>query len=57
MINGNTIFDQPVKNDLKTIDIIQKLISSQGDDNKTGCRLDYAYFKELYKMIATKAIC
>ena len=50
-------FNQPVKNDLKTIDNIQKLISSQGDDNKTGSRLDYAYFKEHYKMIATKAIC
>ena len=31
---------------------IRKIATGQGDDYKTGCLLDYPYFKENYKMIA-----
>ena len=44
-IDGKKIFSQPVKNDLKTYDIIKKIRTGQGDDYKTGCLLDYIYFK------------
>ena len=30
---------------------IRKIATGQGDDCKTGCLLDYPYFKENYKMI------
>ena len=31
---------------------IRKIAASQGDDYTIGCLLDYAYFKNYYKMIA-----
>ena len=41
MIDGQKSFDQPLKNDLRTYDNIQKFGTSQGDDYATGCLLDY----------------
>ena len=35
-----------------TYDNIQSIAMGQGDDYKTGCLLDYNYFKKYYKMIA-----
>ena len=52
MIDGQNFFDQPVKNDFKTYDIIQKIGIGEGDDYTTGCLLEYIYFKKYYKMIA-----
>ena len=52
MIDGQKIFDQPVKNDLRTYDNIKKIATGQGDDYTTDCLLDYPYFKEHSKMIA-----
>ena len=36
----------------KTCENIRKIATGKGDDDTTGCLLDYAYFKENYKMIA-----
>ena len=52
MIVGQNVFDQPAKNDLRTYEDVQKITIGQGDDYATGCLLDYAYFKENYKLIA-----
>ena len=43
MIDGGNLFDQPIKNDIKT--------SGPGDDRTTGCLLDYNYFIKNYKMV------
>ena len=51
MIDGLNFFDQPVKNDLRTYGIIQKIAIGQGDNYTTVCLLDYPYFKENYKLI------
>ena len=51
MIDGRNFFDQPIKNDLKTYNI-GKIATSEDDDYKTGCLLDYPYFKNYYKLIA-----
>ena len=51
-IDGRKFFDQPIKNDLKTYDNIRKMSTGQGDDNKTGCLLDYLHFKKYYELIA-----
>ena len=51
MIDGGNFFDQPIKNDQRTCDNIQKIAVGQGDDYTTGCLLDYPYFKEHYKLI------
>ena len=52
MIDGENVFDQPVKNDKVTYENIRKNTVGQGDDYTTGCLLDFTYFKKYYKMIA-----
>ena len=52
MINGRNVFDQLVQNDLRTYDNIRKIVIGQEDDYKTGCLLDYPYFKKYHKLIA-----
>ena len=51
MIDGRNFFDQPVKNDFRRYDNIQKIATGQIDDYTTGCLLDYSYFKKYYKLI------
>ena len=51
MIDGGNFFDQPIKNDQRTCDNIQKIAVGQGDNDATVCLLDYPYFKEHYKLI------
>ena len=51
MIDGQSAFNQQVRNDLITCDIIRKIVKGQGDDYTTGFSLDYNYFKKHYKMI------
>ena len=51
MVNGQNFFNEPVNNDLRAYDKIQKIVIRQEDDYKTGCLLDNPYFKGNYKMI------
>ena len=51
-INGENVFDQPIKNKKITYENIRKIATGYGDDYTTGCLLDYPYFIETYKMIA-----
>ena len=44
MIDGKKLFDQPVKNNLRAFNNIQKIATGQGDDYTTDCLLDYPYF-------------
>ena len=46
IIDGKNFFDEPVKSDMRTYNNVQKIATRQGDDYKTGCLLDYPYFKE-----------
>ena len=46
MIDGQNIFDQPVKNDLSTFDNVQKVATAQGDDYTTGCLLEWLFLVE-----------
>ena len=39
-------------NDKVTYENIRKIATGQGDDNTTGCLLDYIYFTSYFKMIA-----
>ena len=41
MIDGQNVFDKPVKNDLRTYDNIRKIAIGQGDDYTTACLLHY----------------
>ena len=51
MINGENVFDQPIKNSGVTYENIRKIATGQGDYT-TGCLLDYRYFIDTYKMSA-----
>ena len=53
MIDGRKFSNQPVKNDLIAYDNIRKIATGQGGDYTTGCLLDYDYFNNYYKMVAT----
>ena len=52
MIDGWNFYDQPVNDIIKQYDEIRKASTGYGDDYTTGCLLDYAYFKNNYKLIA-----
>ena len=47
MIDGRNSFDQPIKNDMKTYENIQKITTGEGDDYTTGCLLDQLFQKIL----------
>ena len=49
MIDGKNIFDQTVQNNKMTY---ENIASGQGDGYTNGFLLDYAYFRDIYKMIA-----
>ena len=51
MIDGQNVFDKPVKNNWRTYDSTQIIATGQECEYATGCFLDY-YFKNYYKMIA-----
>ena len=53
MINVKNFFDQPINNDSKTYENIKKIETGNADDYTNGCLLDYPYFEENFKMIAT----
>ena len=52
MINGENVFDQPMKYNKVAYENIRKIATDRGDNYTTGCLLDYPYFKDSYKMIA-----
>ena len=52
MVDEKMLFDKPVKNNKVTYENIRNIATGQGDNQATGCLLDYIYFKNYYKMIA-----
>ena len=46
VIDGRNLFDQLIKNDLKTYDNNRKIATGEGDDYTTGSLLDYPWFKK-----------
>ena len=52
MIDEEDLFNQPIKNNLKTYDNMRRIVTGQGDDYTTGCLIDYPYFKEYFNLIS-----
>ena len=52
MIDERNVYDQPINYLIKQYDEIKKVSTGYGDDYTTGCLLDYAYFKDNYRLIA-----
>ena len=48
MIDGQNVFDQPVKHKSITYNNIRKIATGQRDDNTAPCLRDYNYFKNYY---------
>ena len=46
------IDDQLIDSHIKRYEEIRKLITGQGEDNTTGCLLDYEYIKNHYRLMA-----
>ena len=51
-IDGKNFYDQPINDSMKQYDEIRKISTGQGDDCKTGCLLNVAYFEKKNKLIA-----
>ena len=52
MIDWRNFDDQPINDLIKQYDEVRKVSTGHGDDYTTGSLLDYAYFKDNYKLIA-----
>ena len=52
LIDGRNFYDQPINDELRKYDEVKKIASGKGDDYTTDCLLDYAYYKNHYKLIA-----
>ena len=50
-IDGRNFYDQPINDLIKQYDEIRKISTGQGDDYTTGCLLDFAYFKNNYRLV------
>ena len=52
MIDGRNFYDQQINGLIKQYDEVRKVSRRQGDDHTKRCLLDYAQFKENYRLIA-----
>ena len=52
LIDRRNFYDQSINDLIKQYDEVRKVSTGYGDDYTTGCLLDYAYFKDNYKLIA-----
>ena len=52
MIGERNFYDQPINDLIKQYDEVRKVSIGYGDDYTTGSLLDYAYFKDNYRLIA-----
>ena len=51
-IDGRNFYDQPISDWIKQYDEVRKVSTRQGNYYTTGCLLDFAYFKNNYRLIA-----
>ena len=51
LMDGRNFYDQSINDLIKQYDEVRKVSRGYGDDYTTGCLLDYAYFKDNYKLI------
>ena len=50
LIDGRNFYDQPINDLIKQYDEVRKVSTGQGDEYTTGCLLNYAYFKDSYRI-------
>ena len=52
LIDGRNFYDQPINDLIKEHDEVRNVSTGHGNDYITGSLLDYAYFKDNYRLIA-----
>ena len=52
LTDGTNFYDQPIDVIIKQYDETRRISTGYGDDYTTGCLLDYASFKDNYRLIA-----
>ena len=52
LIGGRNFYDQRINDLIKQYDEVRKVSTEKEEDYTTGCLLDYAYFKDNYRLIA-----
>ena len=52
MIDGRSFYDQPINDLIKQYGEVRKVSIGKTNDYGTGCLLDYAYFKDNYRLTA-----
>ena len=52
MMDEKNFLDQLVKSDIRTYNNIRKIATDEEDDFTTSCLIDYAYFRNYYRLIA-----
>ena len=50
-IDERNFYDQSINDSIKQYDEIRKISTGQGDDYTAGCLLDFAYFKNDFRLI------
>ena len=50
--DGRNFYNQPINDLIKQYDEVRKVSTGQGDGYTTGCFLDFAYFKNKFRLIA-----
>ena len=50
LIDERNFYDQPINDLIKQYDEVRKVSAGQGDDYTRGCLLDYAHFKDNYRL-------
>ena len=56
IINGKSVYDQPINSDIKRFEEIRKITTEQGKDYNTWCLLGNDYIKNHYRLIAVDLI-
>ena len=52
LIDGKKFYDQPINDLVKQYNEVRKVSTGKNDDYVTSCLLDYACFKDSYRLIA-----
>ena len=50
LTDERNFYDQPINDIIKQYDEVRKVSVGYADDYTTGCLLDYAYFKDNYRL-------
>ena len=51
LIDGRNSSDYPINDFIKQHDEVRKVLTGQGDGYTTGCLLDYAFFKNEFRLM------